>query len=188
MPITLAKWSILSITLVILKDHPSFQLMIIWFILLISQILIIIGKPQNSRLENNITLFNELMTSIFHYGLYSLTDSMGRNESKEVCGLAMLVLVIFTIFINIFKVVIQAALMINFRNIYKKFTRKDTAIQLKPILPSDLSVINNISIVEDMHQTQIKMMMHQTSHQKTVSLAPENANSHTVLFSRQMQY
>ncbi|TNV86291.1 hypothetical protein FGO68_gene1612 [Halteria grandinella] len=183
MPITLAKWSILSTTLVFLKDYPSFQLMIIQFILFASQVLIIIGKPLDSRLENNITLFNELMTSLFLYGLFTLTDSMGRNESKVECGLAMLYLVFFTISVNMFKVLVQLILMINFRILFKKLTRKskDKVISHKP---SELIATSNLSLIQKAHN---KMALRQLS---TVSIMapPDNASFNAVFSMRQMQY
>jgi len=134
-PITLVKWAILSLTLVFLKDHSTFQLIITGYLLLVSQILIIKGKPFASHVENKLSLFNDIMASLYLNCLYTLAEPMGRNESKELCGLALLALVVFTIAVNVIKVVVQAMMLINFKKLLSKLSSSDKVIQLKPMPP-----------------------------------------------------
>ncbi|TNV85983.1 hypothetical protein FGO68_gene12606 [Halteria grandinella] len=101
--ITLVKWTILSVTLVTLREYPSMQLLILTLLLFLSQCLLIISNPSPVPLENHISLFNEIMASVYLYILYSLTDFMGRVEVKEGLGNMLLGVVIFTISINLGK-------------------------------------------------------------------------------------
>ncbi|TNV86695.1 hypothetical protein FGO68_gene10823 [Halteria grandinella] len=112
-PIILTKWTILSQTLVLLKDYPTFQMIIIGYLSLVSQILIIKGKPLASPMENKLCLFNDIMASLYLYGLYALSEPMGRNESKEACGLALLALVVFTISVNVLKLFTPATKVVS---------------------------------------------------------------------------
>lgn len=132
-PITLAKWWLLSLTLVVLRDHPAFQLIVIMLLLFASQALLIVARPFLSQLENYMSLFNDLMTSLYLYTLYTLTDFMGRNEVKEECGMFLLMVVVITITVNIGKVLVQACMMINFKKHWSKlFPNKDRVVQLRP--------------------------------------------------------
>ncbi|TNV86287.1 hypothetical protein FGO68_gene17282 [Halteria grandinella] len=140
MPITLLKWAILSLTLVTLRNYPVLQLSLVSFLSFTSQILLITGKPFSTPLENSMSLFNELMASLYLYGLFTLTDSMGRNLVKEECGLAMLLLVLFTISVNLLKVLIQMSLLIkckkkthaNANNTRNGNTREGRVVKIKP--------------------------------------------------------
>ncbi|TNV86189.1 hypothetical protein FGO68_gene6733 [Halteria grandinella] len=119
MPLTLMKWTSLSLILVILRDYPYFQLMALSAITFLFQILLIIGKPLATSSENKMSLFNELMASNYLYVLFTLTDLMGRNQLKEECGFAMVIIVAFTISVNILKVLIQAS-----QSLFQGFRRK----------------------------------------------------------------
>ncbi|TNV86418.1 hypothetical protein FGO68_gene17688 [Halteria grandinella] len=140
MPITLVKWAILSVTLVTLRNYPVMQLSIVSFLSFTSQILLIKGKPFSTSLENNMSLFNELMASLYLYGLFTLTDSMGRNLVKEECGVIMLMLVVYTIIANILKVLYQLSSLINFKRLFSPTNKKST-VPIKPLnnTPNNMS-------------------------------------------------
>lgn len=163
-PITLVKWAILSLTLVLLKDYPAFQIIIAGYLLLVSQILIIKGKPFASHIENKLSLFNDLMASLYLYGLYALAEPMGRNESKEECGLALLALVVFTIAVNVIKVLAQATMLINFKKLLSRLSSSDRVVQLKPIPaeqphPDQSIASTSMNLSYDEHP-QMKMLRH----------------------------
>ncbi|TNV74447.1 hypothetical protein FGO68_gene11904 [Halteria grandinella] len=153
-PITLAKWTILSFTFVVLRDYPSIQLLLITLLLLASQVLIVVGRPYETPLENKISLFNEFMTSLYLYSLYTLTDFFGRNELKIECGTVILSLVCITVGFNMLKVLIHASVII-FKA--KKFQCKpqlkerDKVVKLIPIpiQSHSISSSTNASILDD---------------------------------------
>lgn len=58
-----------------------------------------------------MSIFNEIMATCYLYTLFTVTDFMGRNVVKEECGLILLGIVLFTISVNILKVVIQVIMM-----------------------------------------------------------------------------
>lgn len=120
----------------VLRDYPAFQLIIITELLFASQVLLLVAKPFATPVENAMSLFNELMASLYLYVLYTLTDFMGRNEVKEDCGLFLLMLVLFTILVNILKVTSQGLMMINCKRLRSKLCKpaeQDKVIKLMPI-------------------------------------------------------
>ncbi|TNV86205.1 hypothetical protein FGO68_gene1499 [Halteria grandinella] len=132
LPLTLLKWSSLSLILVTLRDSPMFQLASIHFISLTSQILLLHGRPISDPLEYRMSLFNEVMASVYLYGLFTLTDYMGRNEVKEECGLGLLGVVMFTIMANVLKVVYQVGQVIKVK-IQAKKARSKMTVKMRPI-------------------------------------------------------
>ncbi|TNV86143.1 hypothetical protein FGO68_gene16416 [Halteria grandinella] len=171
LPITLAKWSILITALVTLRNYPALQLMIIAILLVVSQVLMIVGRPQDSRVENMISLFNEGMASVYLYGQYTLSESMGRNEVKEEIGAVLLGMVIFTISVNVVKVLVQSMMMINWRKLKSVCFKKsqDKVIKLKPTIteqPLDQqSTVINATFEDAFSQPPLK----------AVSIAPANS-------------
>ncbi|TNV86247.1 hypothetical protein FGO68_gene4926 [Halteria grandinella] len=188
-PITLIKWSLLSLTLVTLRNHPSFQLITTLFIIVTSQVLLITGKPFASPVENGMSLFNDVMASVYLYGLYTLTDAMGRNEVKEGCGVGMLVLVIGTILANVGKVVVQVVMGINFKKYWHKLTQSDNqVVKLQPASEPIVSLsTTNVSI--DDHSPPLKMMKHQVGKLIKKGPPPLRATTHVVkLHAREINY
>ncbi|TNV86341.1 hypothetical protein FGO68_gene4599 [Halteria grandinella] len=190
--ITLVKWAILSLTLVFLKDYPTFQLSVVWYLLLVSQILIIKGRPYSSQIENKLSIFNDIMASLYLYGLYALSEPMGRNESKEQCGLALLSLVLATIVVNVIKVLVQSVMLINFKRLIAKLSPSDRVVQLKPppaeqSQPDQTIATTSMSVLyDDVPQ----MLTHNHSDkQQTVAIIPEKVTIHTdYLFRREVRY
>ncbi|TNV85953.1 hypothetical protein FGO68_gene8492 [Halteria grandinella] len=127
--ITLVKWTILSVILVFLRDYSSIQLLLLTPLLFFSQCLIIITKPNPVPLENHMSLFNEIMTSIYLYILYTLTDYTGRNEVKVECGNVLLGVVLFTIAANLIKVLVQVCRGIKCK---KKVSPSTNVVKLNP--------------------------------------------------------
>ncbi|TNV85934.1 hypothetical protein FGO68_gene8988 [Halteria grandinella] len=139
--ITLAKWAILSVTLVYLRDYPSIQLLLLTTLLLLSQCLLLLSKPSPSPLENHLSLFNELMTSAYLYTLFTLTDFMGRNQVKEGCGIVLLGVVVGTIGVNIAKVLVQVGGNIK--------CKKKGVSKVVKMNPSDVTAVTENSINAD---------------------------------------
>lgn len=70
----------------------------------IEQIMIIIGTPMDSKLENMMVFFNEVMVSFYLYIMHSLTDYNEDKDYKEATGGWMLVFVVVgTVGVNLLK-------------------------------------------------------------------------------------
>ncbi|TNV86294.1 hypothetical protein FGO68_gene17292 [Halteria grandinella] len=187
MPIILFKWGLLSLILVTLRDHAGFQLMLLSLVQIPSQALLILGQPNLTAAENWMSLFNEVMASIYLYGLFTLTDYMGSNELKEECGLFLLVIVLFTISANIIKVLIGMYQLINFTKLSYIFKNKDAVVAFRPITPpiqiSSVKVVkasvpikpyNEIISQLDMAKKRRKLMV--VGKQKQIDFSREDLN------------
>jgi hypothetical protein len=71
--ISLLRQSVLSVTLVCLRDFPAIQIIVLLVQSIIMQVLIIRGKPLIGPLENWMALFNEAMISVYLYVSIALT-------------------------------------------------------------------------------------------------------------------
>ena len=72
--ITLARWSTLCIILVTLRSYYIFQIVSLLMQSVLVQTLIIHGQPMLDHVENKISLFNEIMVSLFLYVMITLTE------------------------------------------------------------------------------------------------------------------
>lgn len=63
--IQLIRWITLCAVLVIMKDYEALQIVVLLIQSLIMQILLIKGKPIDRKGENNLCIFNELMTTAY---------------------------------------------------------------------------------------------------------------------------
>jgi hypothetical protein len=83
------------------------------------QIIILKGKPLESKFENNMLLFNELMVSIYLYVLISITDFNDDADLFENCGIALLTIVMIAFAVNFIKF-----LFFFLRDLYRKIKAK----------------------------------------------------------------
>jgi large-conductance mechanosensitive channel len=74
-----------------------------------------------TKLDNNMLLFNEIMVSIYLYLLICLTDFMGENEYRDSIGWVLLLLVAFTVLVNLVKFLIVCDWLFLIRKLRKKF-------------------------------------------------------------------
>ena len=57
-----------------------------------------------SKLENRMLLFNEIMVSVYIYILFILTDFFAEtNPHRENCGIALVATLLFTFSVNFIK-------------------------------------------------------------------------------------
>ena len=74
----------MCIILVTLGDYYAFQLTTLLVQSLLVQTLIIHGKPQLEPVENYISLFNEIMVSMYLYLMITLTEyNQKENPLKD---------------------------------------------------------------------------------------------------------
>lgn len=79
----LIRWSLTNTILILLRDHNYAEILFLLLISYIYQIFIIIGQPYYEKLDNKISLFNEVMVSVYLYVLMMLTDYLGENEYRS---------------------------------------------------------------------------------------------------------
>ena len=70
------------------------------------QAIIVGSKPMLAKLDNNMLLFNEIMVSIYLYNLICLTDFMRDHENREFIAWFLLLIVVFTVLVNLVKFLI----------------------------------------------------------------------------------
>jgi Fe2+ transport system protein B len=78
----LIRWSLTNTILIILRDHNYGQILCLLVFSLVYQVLMVFGKPYNDKIENQISLFNEVMVSAYLYVLMMLTDYLGENTYR----------------------------------------------------------------------------------------------------------
>ena len=77
-----------------------------------------------NRLENRITLFNEIMVSFYLYLMMGLTDFYGENSPRNEIGWALLFLVMFTVGVNLVK-----TMHLDFRHLIRWLSKKYRAVK-----------------------------------------------------------
>ncbi|TNV86283.1 hypothetical protein FGO68_gene8986 [Halteria grandinella] len=122
--------------------------------------------------------------------MYTLTDPIGRNMVKQECGMVILIIVCFTVGMNVIKVIIQAAvLLFKAKRIARKPT-KEKVVKLKPIAIQSrvVSFTTNTSVIDD--QSIENSLWHDYHKAKIVKTAStSNATMHSLnLVGKEMCY
>lgn len=102
----LLRWLSTIFILVHLRDFYALQILLLLVSSVIFQVLQISYLLMSDWLEYSITLFNELMVSLYLTLMLLLTDFYGRNTFRDEVGLALLYVVVFTVTVNLIKAVI----------------------------------------------------------------------------------
>jgi hypothetical protein len=98
------RWIVTISIMIIIRDHNGMQLVALLVISWVFQGLIICGQPWQSTLENKMTLFNEIMVSVYLYILMILTDFFAEtNPFREDCGWALVMTLLTTFSVNFIK-------------------------------------------------------------------------------------
>ena len=101
--LVLVRWSLTIITLVCLRDYPTFQIIVLLGLTMITQIFLVHGRPFIEPLDNKISLFNELMISLYLYVLISLLGFAQNQKLRNLCGLIQVSIIFLSILINTLK-------------------------------------------------------------------------------------
>ncbi|TNV86064.1 hypothetical protein FGO68_gene3520 [Halteria grandinella] len=104
---TLIKWSLMCIILVCLTSYPFQQLQLLSLLSFLSITLQFKVKPQDSKVENLMGFFNELITIIYLYTLIGLANASDNFQLRENLGLVLIALLLFALFANVLKVFIM---------------------------------------------------------------------------------
>ncbi|TNV86210.1 hypothetical protein FGO68_gene9500 [Halteria grandinella] len=103
--ITLLKWSILSLILILLTDYPSQQIQSLTLLSLLSTCLQLLLQPQLSPVEYRISLFNEYMSLFYLYALAALALA-DTKPARNTMGIVLLSITLGTFFVNLVKAVV----------------------------------------------------------------------------------
>ncbi|TNV86440.1 hypothetical protein FGO68_gene11927 [Halteria grandinella] len=152
---TLEKWTIMCLIMILLSDYPSQQLQILTVLSIFSAILQFIIKPMDSKIENSICLFNELMTIIYLYALICLANAGDDIELREGIGLALITILLFVILANLAKVFVMIGI-----EIVQKFKGKRCfsilhVIHLRNQVMKFPSSIPNIQILQQENKEEV---------------------------------
>ncbi len=101
--ITLVRWLWTTIVLIFLRDHSEFQIIFLLITSIVFQCLIILGQPMPSPIENKVSVFNEVMVSLYLYTLMDLTDFFGENKHREEAGYILVSIILLSVLINFIK-------------------------------------------------------------------------------------
>lgn len=123
----------MCLVLVLLSENPCQQLQALLILSIISTCLQIIGKPQSEAIENKMSLFNELITSVYLYMMMTLTDYNMDSPFRDTFGLLLLGTMLFTFFANIAKVLYQVSLE-TIKKVNKCKNKKNLVVKLKPAI------------------------------------------------------
>jgi hypothetical protein len=101
----LIRWVFTIIILILLKDYPNLQILILLVISYIMQGLIATSKPFESKLDNIFAFLNEVSASFYLYIMMLLSDSNGDTTStqRESFGWALTILMCAVCLINLIK-------------------------------------------------------------------------------------
>ncbi|TNV87261.1 hypothetical protein FGO68_gene1328 [Halteria grandinella] len=127
---TLVKWSLMCFVLILLKDCPALQVQLLTLLSIFSTMLQFKVQPMDCALENAICLFNELMATFYLYVLISLAIAGEDTSLRENLGLSLISILLFALFVNVMKVIIQIIIDI-VKKIIKKWCSNTRVVWLR---------------------------------------------------------
>ena len=123
--IILCRWIFTNSIMVYLRDYGQLQIVTLLLFSIAAQGLILSGRPQENKLDNQIDLFIEVCVSLYLYVLLILTDWWGTNDFRDECGWILVGLIIISLISNLLH------FFISIRVPLKRFIAKIKAISIK---------------------------------------------------------
>lgn len=135
-----ARWILTCCIMILLRNYPSLQIIILFIASVLIQTLLLIKQPFSSRLDNRMTLFNEVATSGYLYILLLLTDYNPTQISRERFSNSLAFLVCSTVGVNTIIALprIYASFLSAYNYIKSKCQRKKSGENTIPIKPNQL--------------------------------------------------
>jgi len=99
--LVLGRWIITIVVIITMRDLYCLQILLLFLNSIVFQILIILYKPLDGLRDHRMSIFNELAVSLYLYLLMCLTDFHGWDNLREDFGLALFILLVFTLLINL---------------------------------------------------------------------------------------
>jgi hypothetical protein len=100
------RWVLTVLTLIVLRDFYSLQLILLYMFSLYTQYLLINLKPMQDMTENYLGLFNEFMVQFYIYLMIALTEYNGSNPFRSELGLGLVAIILISLAVNILKFLI----------------------------------------------------------------------------------
>jgi hypothetical protein len=123
--IILGRWIFTNLVMVYLRDYGQLQIVTLLIFSIAAQGLMLTGRPQENKLDNEIDLFIEVCVSLYLYVLLILTDWWGINDFRDECGWILVGLIIISLIANLLH------FFISIRVSLKRFLAKIKAIFIK---------------------------------------------------------
>ena len=123
--IILGRWIFTNLMMVYLRDYGQLQIVTLLLFSMAAQGLMLTGRPQENKMDNQIDLFIEVCVSLYLYVLLILTDWWGTNDFRDECGWILISFIIISLIANLlhFSISIRVPL--------KRFIAKILAIFIK---------------------------------------------------------
>lgn len=100
------RWVLTVLTLIVLRDFYSLQLILLYLFSLYTQYLLIHLKPMQDMTENYLGIFNEFMVQFYIYLMIALTEYNGSNPFRSELGLGLVAIILINLAVNILKFLI----------------------------------------------------------------------------------
>lgn len=138
--IGILRWGLSLSILVLLKDYPGVQILILFYTSLLYQGLLITFKPNEEPKANNLSLFNEILLSVTLLHLLMASDLNDSYDIKEYSGLGLLLILALSVIVNIGTFLLEV-LKLMYRKIryklmlmkHKAKMNKNKTLAIKPI-------------------------------------------------------
>ena len=78
----LIRWVLTVSIMILLRNHNEFQIVFLLIISVTFQLILVSSKPHLKPLNNSMSLFIEIMTSLYLYTLLCLTDFLDDRYSQ----------------------------------------------------------------------------------------------------------
>lgn len=101
------RWTATLLVIVFVRDHYEFQIMMLLVFSMLMQALIMGSRPMKESGNQNMSIFNEVATSLYLYVLILLTEFMGDTGLRDEVGWGLLVLVGAVVGINLLQVLLK---------------------------------------------------------------------------------
>ncbi len=100
--LTLIRWTITTAILVFAKDNCAAQILILLLVSIVYQVLLISGKPFENGFTNKMSLFTELLVSVYLYLLLWLLQLTNEGEQqRELVGFMQVGVIAFSVLANV---------------------------------------------------------------------------------------
>ena len=90
--------------LILLRDHPELQILLLIMLSVAFQTLLIAVRPYSNPGDQRMALFNEFAASFYLYIMMLLTDFWGENTLRDKVGWGLLVFLSVVVLVNLTKV------------------------------------------------------------------------------------
>jgi hypothetical protein len=100
----LIRWSVTNLVILLIADHPEFQILLLLVLSAASQGCQLVGHPLEKDIDHWASLFGEFMVSAYLYVMLMLTDFHAEeNLSRDSQGQVLVIIVAISVLVNILK-------------------------------------------------------------------------------------